>query len=56
MNAIIEQTPRSITVRMSKRRWNKMLELEQAYKLATKRHKTVTNLTCGQPKARKRVV
>ena len=34
MTAIIERTPRSITVRMSTRRWNKMLELEQTYKLA----------------------
>ena len=34
MNAVIERTPRSITVRMSTRRWNRMLELEQAYKLA----------------------
>ena len=31
---VLEQTPRSITVRMSHRRWNRMLELEQAYKLA----------------------
>ena len=34
MNAVIERTPRSVTVRMSTRRWNKMLELEQTYKLA----------------------
>ena len=34
MTAIIERTPRSVTVRMSTRRWNKMLELEQTYKLA----------------------
>jgi hypothetical protein len=34
MEAILEKTPRSITVRMSHRRWNRMLELEQAYKLA----------------------
>lgn len=34
MDAIIERTPRSVTVRMSTRRWNKMLELEQTYKLA----------------------
>lgn len=34
MNAVIEQTPRSVTVRMSTRRWNKLLELEEAYKLA----------------------
>ena len=31
---VIEQSPRSITVRMSRRRWNRMLELEQAYRLA----------------------
>ncbi|MBR1545173.1 MAG: hypothetical protein IJ633_00035 [Prevotella sp.] len=34
MTAIIERTPRSITVRMSTRRWNKILELENTYKLA----------------------
>jgi len=34
MTAIIERTPRSITVRMSTRRWKKMLDLERAYKLA----------------------
>jgi len=34
MNAVIEQTPRSVTVRMSTRRWNRMLQLEEAYKLA----------------------
>lgn len=34
MEAILEKTPRSITVRMSQRRWNRMLELEQAYNLA----------------------
>ena len=34
MNAVIERTPRSVTVRMSTRRWNRMLELEQTYKLA----------------------
>lgn len=34
MEAIINKTPRSVTVRMSTRRWNRMLELEQAYKLA----------------------
>jgi len=34
MNAVIEQTPRSVTVRMSTRRWNRLLELEEAYKLA----------------------
>ena len=35
MTAILERTPRSITVRMSTRRWNKMLELERTYKLAS---------------------
>ena len=34
MEAIIERTPRTVTVRMSTRRWNRMLQLEQAYKLA----------------------
>jgi hypothetical protein len=35
MTAILERTPRSITVRMSTRRWKKMLELERTYKLAS---------------------
>ena len=34
MEAIIERTPRTVTVRMSTRRWNRMLQMEQAYKLA----------------------
>ena len=34
MDAIIERTPRTVTVRMSTRRWNRMLQMEQAYKLA----------------------
>ena len=34
MEAIVERTPRTVTVRMSTRRWNRMLQLEQAYKLA----------------------
>ena len=34
MEAIIDRTPRTVTVRMSTRRWNRMLQLEQAYKLA----------------------
>ena len=34
MNTVIERTPRSVIVRMSTRRWNKILELEQTYKLA----------------------
>lgn len=31
---IVEQTSRSITVRMSNARWNRLLELEQAYQAA----------------------
>ena len=31
---ILESSPRTITVRLSHRRWGRMLELEQAYKLA----------------------
>jgi hypothetical protein len=34
MEAIVDRTPRTVTVRMSTRRWNRMLELEQTYKLA----------------------
>ncbi len=34
MNTVVERTPRSVTVRLSTRRWNRMLELEKAYKLA----------------------
>ena len=34
MAAIIDRTPRTVTVRMSTRRWNRMLQLEQTYKLA----------------------
>ena len=34
MEAIIERTPRRITVSMSVRRWNRMRQLEEAYKLA----------------------
>ena len=34
MEAIVERTPRTVTVRMSTRRWNRMLQLEQSYKLA----------------------
>ena len=33
MEAIVERTPRTVTVRMSTRRWNRMLQLEQTYKL-----------------------
>ena len=34
METIIERTPGRITVSMSTRRWNRMLQLEQTYKLA----------------------
>ena len=34
MEAFVERTPRTVTVRMSTRRWNRMLQLEQTYKLA----------------------
>ena len=34
MEAIIERTPRRVTVSMSTRHWNKLQQLEQAYKLA----------------------
>ncbi len=34
MDAVIERTPRTVTVRMSTKRWNKILELEKTYKLA----------------------
>ena len=34
MDAIIERTPRRVTVSLSTRRWNRMLQLEKAYKLA----------------------
>ena len=34
MTAIVERTPRRITVNMSIRRWNRMLRLEETYKLA----------------------
>ena len=34
MEAIIERTPRRITVSMSTRLWNRLLQLEQTYKLA----------------------
>ena len=34
MNAVIDRTPKTVTVRMSTRRWNRMLRLEQTYKLA----------------------
>ena len=34
LNTVLERTPQSVTVQMSLRRWNRMLELEQTYKLA----------------------
>ena len=34
MEAIIERKPGRVTVSMSTRRWNRMLQLEEAYKLA----------------------
>ena len=34
METIIERTPRTVTVRMSTRRWNRLKQMEQAYKLA----------------------
>ena len=34
MTTIIERTPKRITVNMSTRRWNRMLQLEETYKLA----------------------
>ena len=34
MEAIIEKTPQRVTVSLSARRWNRMLQLEEAYKLA----------------------
>ena len=34
MESIIERTPRTVTVRMSTRRWSRLQQVEQAYKLA----------------------
>ena len=34
MEAIIERTPRRVTVSMSTHRWNRIQKLEQAFKLA----------------------
>ena len=31
---VLERTPRSITVRMSNSRWNRLMELETAYQTA----------------------
>ncbi|MBE6331228.1 MAG: hypothetical protein E7070_02805 [Bacteroidales bacterium] len=33
MEAILSRTPGRVTVSMSTRRWNRMLQLEEAYKL-----------------------
>lgn len=42
MTAIVERTPRTVTVRMSTRRWNRLQQMEQAMKQPknndTKRH------------------
>ena len=34
MAAIVERTPRKVIVSMSTRRWDRLMELEKAYKLA----------------------
>ena len=34
MAAIVERTPRTVTVRLSTTRWNRMLQLEKTYRLA----------------------
>jgi 16S rRNA U1498 N3-methylase RsmE len=34
MEAIIERTPKTVTVRMSTRRWDRLQKMEQAYKLS----------------------
>lgn len=34
MEAIIERTPKRVVVSMSVRRWNRIQQLEEAYKLA----------------------
>ena len=34
MTTIVERTPSRVTVSMSIRRWNRMLQLEETYKLA----------------------
>ena len=34
MEAIISRTPRRVIVSMSTRRWNRLQQMEQAYKLA----------------------
>lgn len=34
MDAIVDKTSRRVTVNMSMRRWNRMLRLEETYKLA----------------------
>ena len=35
MCQVLERTSRSITVRMTPRRWNRLMELEKAYHVAT---------------------
>ena len=32
---VLEQNTRSITVRMAPRRWNRLMELEKAYRMAS---------------------
>jgi len=34
MEAVIERTQKTVTVRMSTRRWDRLQKMEQAYKLA----------------------
>lgn len=34
MAAIVERTTRHVTVRLSNRRWDRLMELEHAYKMA----------------------
>lgn len=31
---VLEKTPRSVTVRLSNTRWNRLMELEAAYRMA----------------------
>lgn len=33
MEAVISRTPKRVTLSMSTRRWNRLLQLEEAYKL-----------------------
>jgi len=54
MTAIVERTPRTVTVRMSTRRWNRLQQMEQAYKLAQsikrgmKQAETAPAMTVGE--------